>query len=261
MSLDLEHELKKRLEHKKILLMTHLVLGYPSLDVNREVIRQMANNGVDCIELQIPFSEPIADGPVILKANQQSLNSGITVKECFRFGQEVATAFPQVQFLFMTYYNIVFKYSEEHFLRRTCDIGFCGTIIPDLPPEEGQTYLATSKQLGLVPVQFFTPTSTDERMRIVAAQGAGFVYCVARRGVTGKQTAFDHTLEQYLVRCREATSLPLAVGFGISNREDVALLTGKADMAVIGTATIKLVDTQGPEAVGPFIAGLLAHRH
>ena len=260
MSMDLEHELKNRLEHKKILLMTHLVLGYPSLDVNREVIRQMADNGVDCIELQIPFSEPIADGPVILRASQQSLDNGITVEECFRFGQEVAVTFPQVQFLFMTYYNIVFKYGEEAFLRRTKDIGFRGTIIPDLPLEEGQTYLATSKKLGLAPVQFFTPTSTDERMRAVAAHGAGFVYCVARRGVTGTQTAFDHTLEQYLARCREATSLPLAVGFGISNREDVALLTGKADMAVIGTATIKLVDAQGPEAVGSFIAGLLAHR-
>jgi len=259
--MDLEHELKQRLEHKKMLLMTHLVLGYPSLAVNREVIRQMAEGGVDCIELQIPFSEPIADGPVILKANQQSLDSGITVEECFRFGQEMAAAFPQVRFLFMTYYNIVFKYGEAAFLKRTSDIGFCGTIVADLPPEEGQSYLAASKELGLAPVLFFTPTSTDERMRAVASQGAGFIYCVARRGVTGKQTAFDHTLDQYLARCRRATGLPMAVGFGISSREDIALLTGKADMAVIGTATIKLVDAQGPAAVGPFIAGLLAPEH
>jgi len=256
--MDLEKELKKRLAAKPILLMTHLVLGYPSLAVNREVIRQMAANGVDCIELQIPFSEPIADGPVILKASQQSLAQGISVEECFRFGQEMAAAFPEVRFLFMTYYNIVFKYGEESFLQRTRDIGFCGTIIPDLPPEEGQTYLERSKNLGLASILFFTPTSTDERMRTVAAQGAGFIYCVARRGVTGQQTAFDDTLNQYLARCRRATDLPLAVGFGISNRADVALLTGQADMAVIGTATIKLVDAQGPAAVGPFIAGLLA---
>jgi len=256
--MNLELELKKRLESKPILLMTHLVLGYPSLAVNREVIRQMAGNGVDCIELQIPFSEPIADGPVILKASQQSLNTGITVEACFRFGQEMASTFPGVRFLFMTYYNIVFKYGEEAFLQRTRDIGFCGTIIPDLPPEEGQRYLERSKNLGLAPILFFTPTSTDARMREVAAQGAGFIYCVARRGVTGQQTAFDDTLNDYLARCRRSTDLPLAVGFGISNREDVALLTGQADMAVIGTATIKLVDSQGPEAVGSFIAGLLA---
>lgn len=255
--MDLGKEIKKRLETKPILLMTHLVLGYPSLKVNREVIQQMAASGVDCIELQIPFSEPIADGPVILKASQQSLDAGITVEACFRFGQEMAAAFPEVRFLFMTYYNIVFKYGEAAFLQRTCDIGFCGTIVPDLPPEEGQTYLEGSKNLGLAPILFFTPTSTDERMRKVATQGAGFIYCVARRGVTGQQTAFDDTLDHYLARCRQATDLPLAVGFGISSREDVALLTGTADMAVIGTATIKLVDAQGPEAVAPFIAGLL----
>ncbi|WP_310599248.1 tryptophan synthase subunit alpha [Desulfobulbus sp.] len=258
MSRDLEQELKQRLQQKKILLMTHLVLGYPSLAVNREVIRQMAEAGVDCIELQIPFSEPIADGPVILKASQYSLDRGISVEACLRFGQEMAAAFPRVRFLFMTYYNIMFKYGELAFLRRTRDIGLCGTIVPDLPPEEGHDYLAASKELGLAPVQFFTPTSSEERMSHVAAQGAGFIYCVARRGVTGKQTAFDHALEQYLVRCRQATSLPLAVGFGIGNREDVAMLTGKADMAVIGTATIKLVDAKGPTAVGPFIAELLA---
>lgn len=171
--MDLEKELKKRLAAKPILLMTHLVLGYPSFAVNREVIAQMAASGVDCIELQIPFSEPIADGPVILKASQQSLAQGISVEECFRFGQEMAAAFPEVRFLFMTYYNIVFKYGEESFLQRTRDIGFCGTIIPDLPPEEGQTYLERSKNLGLAPILFFTPTSTDERMRTVAAQEIG----------------------------------------------------------------------------------------
>lgn len=254
--MDLAIELKNRLHTKPILLMTHLVLGYPSLAVNREVIAQMAANGVDCIELQIPFSEPIADGPVILKANQQSLNTGISVEDCFQFGQEMATAFPAVRFLFMTYYNIVFKYGEEAFLRRTKEIGFCGTIVPDLPPEEGASYLAASEALDLAPIQFFTPTSTDERMREVAALAKGFVYCVARRGVTGHHTAFDDSLGAYLARCRAATYLPLAVGFGISGREDVAMLQGKADMAVIGTATIKLVDAQGPTAVGPFIAGL-----
>ncbi|WP_321283861.1 tryptophan synthase subunit alpha [uncultured Vibrio sp.] len=255
--MDLAIELKNRLNTKPILLMTHLVVGYPSLSVNREVIAQMAANGVDCIELQIPFSEPIADGPVILKANQQSLLSGISVEQCFRFGQEMAAEFPAVRFLFMTYYNIVFKYGEEAFLRRTKDIGFCGTIIGDLPPEEGASYIATSEALGLAPIQFFTPTSSDERLHEVASLAKGFIYCVARRGVTGKQTTFDGGLTEYLNRCRNATDLPLAVGFGISNREDVAMLKGHADMAVIGTATIKLVDAQGPEAVGPFIAGLL----
>ncbi|WP_028582861.1 tryptophan synthase subunit alpha [Desulfogranum mediterraneum] len=256
--MELAHELHNRLEQKPILLMTHLVLGYPSLEDNRLVIEQMAANGVDCIELQIPFSEPIADGPVILKANQDSLETGITVEQCFTFAREMADRFPQVCFLFMTYYNIVYAQGEETFLGRTREIGLWGTIIPDLPPEEGQSYLQLSRELGLAAITFFTPTSTSARMEEVAGQGNGFVYCVARKGVTGKQTELDSSIEAYLKRCKGATALPLAVGFGISSRADIDRLTGMAEMAVIGTATIKLVDEQGPGAVGPFIAGLLA---
>ena len=254
--MSIQNDLQQRLQKKPILLMTHLVLGYPSLAVNREVIRQMAENGVDCIELQIPFSEPMADGPVILKANQDALASGIRVEESFTFASEMVEEFPQVNFLFMTYYNVVYRYGMNAFIQRAADIGMKGFIVPDLPPEEGQEYLRLAKELDMAAIMFFTPTSTDERMAEVAGQGNGFVYCVARKGVTGKQTAMDDNLAGYLIRCRRATDLPLAVGFGISSREDVALLEGKADMAVIGTATIKLVDEKGPEAVGPFIRSL-----
>lgn len=252
----LEAALRKRLEHKPILLMTHLVLGYPSFAVNREVIRHMAAGGVDCIELQIPFSEPIADGPVILRAGQKSLTHGTRVADCLRFGQEMAVAHPEVHFLFMTYYNILFQYGERAFLEHCRDIGFQGTIIPDLPPEEGASYIAASRELDLAPIPFFTPTSTRQRMQTTSRHGEGFVYCVARRGVTGRRTEVDKALASYLTRCRRATTLPLAVGFGIGSREDIRWLTGKADMAVIGTATIKLVDVQGSEAVGPYIASL-----
>ncbi|WP_457575048.1 tryptophan synthase subunit alpha [Desulfolithobacter sp.] len=253
----LQDDIRQRLQDKKILLMTHLVLGYPSLDVNREVIRQMAENGVDCIELQIPFSEPMADGPVILKANQDALAAGIRVADCLAFAKEMVTAFPRVNFLFMTYYNIVFRYGLQRFIDYAAEIGIRGFIIPDLPPEEGKEYLALSRERGKAAIMFFTPTSTDERMREVASRGDGFIYCVARRGVTGAHTEMDAGLVRYLERCRVATELPLAVGFGIGRREDVAMLEGRADMAVIGTATIRLVDEKGPAAVGPFIRELV----
>ncbi|CAK8721087.1 Tryptophan synthase alpha chain [Candidatus Electrothrix gigas] len=254
---NIQQDIQQRLQKKPILLMTHLVLGYPSLAVNREVIRQMAENGVDCIELQIPFSEPMADGPVILKANQDALAAGIRVEESFTFAKEIVEEFPQVHFFFMTYYNIVYRYGLPAFIQRAKEIGIKGFIVPDLPPEEGGEYLELAQEKDMAAIMFFTPTSTDARMTEVAGQGSGFIYCVARKGVTGKQTAMDDELAQYLERCRQATDLPLAVGFGISSREDVALLEGKADMAVIGTATIKLVDRQGPEAVGPFIRSLV----
>jgi len=252
----LKDDLQQRLQKKPILLMTHLVLGYPSLATNREVIRQMAENGVDCIELQIPFSEPMADGPVILKANQDSLAAGIRVKDCFMFAADMVREFPQVNFLFMTYYNIVFRYGLKAFIERSAEMGMKGFIVPDLPPEEGGEYLCLAADSNMAAIMFFAPTSTDKRMVEVAGQGSGFIYCVARRGVTGEHTEMDENLAGYLDRCRRATQLPLAVGFGIGSRKDVAMLEGKADMAVIGTATIKLVDREGSDAVGPFIRDL-----
>jgi tryptophan synthase alpha chain len=235
--------------------MTHLVLGYPSLDVNREVIRQMVDNGVDLMEMQIPFSEPVADGPVISRACQEAIAGGVTVRQCLDFAAEV-TAEHSIPFLFMTYFNIIYKYGQEAFFDRAKSMGIRGFIVPDLPPEEGSSYLKTAAACGIAPIQIFAPTSTGQRMRELAAAAEGFVYCVARRGVTGSRTAFGGEFDDYLRRCRAATDLPLAVGFGIQGQEDVAALDGKADIAVIGTRTIRLVEEEGPGAVGPFIASL-----
>lgn len=251
----LEQQLRERLTAKKILLMTHIVLGYPSFAANREVIAQMVANGVDCIEMQIPFSEPMADGPVILRANQDSLAAGTTVADCLAFGAEMGEKY-DIPFLFMTYYNIVFKYGEEKFFRDCRQAGIKGLIIPDLPPEMGDDFFRLAREYQVAPVLIFAPTSTDARMAELNRSAAGFIYCAARRGVTGKQSEFGGEFTAYLTRCRAATELPLAVGFGIRNREDVAAITGKADIAVIGSETIRLVDREGPQAVGPFIAGL-----
>lgn len=251
----LENNLREALTRKKILLMTHLVLGYPSFAVNRQVISQMVENGVDIIELQIPFSEPVADGPMILKANQEAIANGVRVRECLEFAGEVTAAY-KIPFLFMTYFNILFNYGVKGFIEKALAIKIRGLIIPDLPPEEGSGYFDLARQLGLSPIQIFAPTSTAERMRVLAGHGDGFIYCVARRGVTGKKTEFARDFDDYLARCRGATGLPLAVGFGIRGKADVDYLTGRADIAVIGTETIRLVDEKGPAAVGPFIAGL-----
>jgi tryptophan synthase alpha chain len=156
----------------------------------------------------------------------------------------------------MTYYNILYKFGLEEFIERAYNLSIQGFIIPDLPPEEGQEYIEQVKNRHMAPINIFAPTSTKERMQLLALNGAGFIYCVARRGVTGKRTDFDQDFDEYIARCRSATSLPLAVGFGIRSREDVGFLTGKADIAVIGTETIRLVNEKGAEAVGPFIASL-----
>ncbi|MEN8257325.1 MAG: tryptophan synthase subunit alpha [Thermodesulfobacteriota bacterium] len=240
---------------KDILLMTHIVLGYPSLTVNREVIKQMVENGVELIEMQIPFSEPMADGPTIVRANQEAIENGTTVKACMEFAAEMCSEH-NTSFLFMTYYNILYKYGMENFFKKAKEIGIKGFIIPDLPPEEGEEFWSLAAQYDIAPILIYAPTSTEERMQELAASAKGFIYCVARKGVTGRQTDFDAAFDDYMARCHRGTALPLAVGFGISNRDDIAYLTGKADIGVIGTATINLVDDKGPEAVGPFIASL-----
>ena len=252
----LNNNLTAALGRQEILLMTHIVLGYPSFAANREVVRQMVENGVNLIEMQIPFSEPMADGPVIIKANQESLAHGTKVRQCLAFAAEMVATYP-IPLLFMTYYNILFKYGEEAFIKEAARIGIQGLIVPDLPPEEGATYLKRTKDNGLAPILIFAPTSTDRRMQELSAVADGFVYCVARRGVTGSETAFDEEFDRYIARCRQqAGGLPLAVGFGIRDRADVAAIRGRAEIAVIGSETIRLVDEKGPAAVGPFIAGL-----
>lgn len=254
----LEQILRERKASKDILLMTHIVLGYPSFETNREVIKEMVENGVDCIEMQIPFSEPMADGPVILKANQDSLAHGTTIEDCLNFGAEMCATY-DIPFLYMTYYNIIYKYGEQRFLERAAGAGIQGLILPDLPPEEGGTLCTGAKELGMAPIMIYSPTSTVERMAELSGYGAGFIYCTARRGVTGSHSDLDSGFQAYLNRCRQATSLPLAVGFGIQNRGDIEALIGAADIGVVGSQTIKLVDEQGSAAVGPFISQLFGN--
>jgi tryptophan synthase alpha chain len=237
--------------------MTHIVMGYPDFDTSFRIVEEMVKAGVDLMELQIPFSEPIADGPVILHANQRALEAGSTVERCFSFAGEVTKRF-DIPFLFMTYYNILFKFGTTAFIDRMKSLGLSGAIVPDLPPEEGMTYLDEMKQQGLDPIFIFSPNTPDARMRTLAEHGRGFVYCVARKGVTGASTSFSTEIDGYLARCRAATRLPLAVGFGVKSKEDVDFLRGKADVAVVGTQTIRVVEEEGIEGVYPFIRSLRA---
>jgi tryptophan synthase alpha chain len=251
----LETYVNNRLKEKDILLMTHIVLGYPTFEESLSMIEAMVNAGVDLMELQIPFSEPIADGPVILHANQKALVGGTTVQKCIDFAHEVAKTF-DIPFLFMSYYNILYKYGVDRFASAMSQSGIRGAIVPDLPPEEGMDYLKSMEAYGLSPIFIFSPTTPDERMKYLSSFGKGFIYCVARKGVTGVDTDFSGELEKYLVRCRKATGLPLALGFGVKEREDVEYLTGKADIAIVGSQTIRLVDEKGVDHVGDFIKSL-----
>ncbi|MCK5541991.1 MAG: tryptophan synthase subunit alpha [Desulfobacterales bacterium] len=251
----LKSYINKKLDQKDILLMTHIVMGYPSFEDSMNIVEQMVEAGVDLMELQIPFSEPMADGPVILKANQKSLEKGSTVKKCFEFANKASKRF-DIPFLFMSYANILHKFGMEKFSDQMAAMDIKGAIVPDIPPEEGKEYIRAMEKNKLCPIFIFSPETSDERMRYLSDNAKGFIYCVARKGVTGKETQFSHELDTYLKRCRKATDLPLAVGFGVKDKKDMNYLKGKADIAVIGSETIRIVDEKGVKATYDFICNL-----
>jgi tryptophan synthase alpha chain len=251
----LEQHIRQKQQKKPLLLMTHIVIGYPSFPESWALARSMVDAGVDLMELQIPFSEPMADGPVILKANQDALAAGATVGKCLEFARELAQQVP-IPLVFMSYYNIVFKHGVERFAAEMKRAGLYGAIVPDLPIEEGADYARAMSTEGLAAVPLFAPNTPEPRMRLLAEAASGMVYCVARKGVTGAKTDFSTELGDYLARARRATALPLAVGFGLKSKVDVDFVRGKVDVAVVGTESLRILNESGVGAVGEFIQTL-----
>jgi tryptophan synthase alpha chain len=257
MTLGLEAHVRAALEAQPLLLMTHLVVGYPSLDANWAMLEAMDAAGVDLVELQLPFSEPIADGPWFAKANHEAIRAGTTWPAYFDFAARASRSF-RFPLLFMGYYNSVFRMGAEPFCSRLTDAGLRGFIVPDLPPEEAIELNATARARGVDPILLMTPANSPDRLGAIAEQASGFVYCTARRGVTGKKTDLSAEAEAFLVRCRGATSLPLAVGFGIGSSADVRALRGLAQIAVVGTAGLRAWEERGPAAYGELLQALTA---
>jgi tryptophan synthase alpha chain len=253
----LETYIRERLEQKDLLVMAHVVCGYPSFEDNWQELEIMAEAGVDLVELQFPFSEPSADGPLFVKANQLSLKNGTTVQQCFDFMKKVNDAFP-FKVMMMGYYNTAYKMGHEQFVERLAEAGGCAYILPDLPVQEAGELHALSAPLGISPIMLMTPTNSDKRLQEIADASDGFVYAVARKGVTGQSTSMDDGLSEFLDRCREHTKLPLGVGFGISTKEDLDFLRGKAEIAIIGTAALKTWEEGGADALRTFFKQLMS---
>ena len=235
----LEAHVRERLAvgDRRILLMTHLIVGYPSLEANRAMLRRMAAHGVDLVELQMPFSEPVADGPTFVRANQEALSRGLTLEAYFDFFHEAGelAAFPR---LFMGYYNTVFRAGHSEFCRRLQGAGGSGFILPDLPYEEYGDLFDLGARHRLDPVLLMTPTNTEDRLSELGRRARGFVYAVARKGVTGRRTELRDELYRFLDACRAATDLPLALGFGLRGGEDLRALHGRVEIGIVGSALL-----------------------
>lgn len=253
----LETYIRQRQQYKKLLLMTHAVIGYPSLEANMAMLEAMQRADVDLVELQLPFSEPIADGPVFVRANQHALQAGMTWKRYFTFMQRASRAF-DFKILLMGYYNSVLQMGHDTFCACLAEHGGSGCIIADLPPEESGDLLHHADTYQLSPIVLMTPTNSVPRLQEIARQARGFVYCVARKGVTGKPTHLDDGLEGFMARCRRATSLPLALGFGLRTGADLRRLHGLADIGIVGTALLAAWEQGGAEQYEALLQDLRA---
>lgn len=225
-------------------LIGHTIINYPNRAEAMKIVDVLVANQVDLIELQIPFSEPIADGPIFAKANQDVIDQGLSLQECYEFMAEL-TAKYDIPFVFMTYANVVFKQGYDHFIKSAKKAGAKGAIVPDLPLDIAEDYYEACCKHNFAPISVVSPNITPKRLAKIAPYFDGFLYAVARAGVTGPKTSFDSELTRYLDELREFTQLPIAVGFGVAQGADVEFLRGKADYAVIGTQTIRSYQEQG----------------
>lgn len=246
----LDQKLLQIKKDRKIGLMAHVVVGYPSLTETVSIVKIMTDAGIDIVELQIPFSDPLADGPTIMKACEKSLEQGTRVKDAFAIMKQLSSEV-SIPLLFMAYYNTVFNYGTETFCKDAKEAGAAGLIIPDMPVDEEseEGFYAACKKYDLHTIQVLSPASTDERLKKNAKIANGFVYFTARQGTTGAKDTLDPKIGKYLKKMRDVFDLPLAVGFGISKKEHVEMLKDKADIAVIGSAVIDLINNSPKERV------------
>jgi tryptophan synthase alpha chain len=222
-------------------LIAYLTVGYPSLETTYDVASILANNGCDIIELGIPFSDPLADGATIQKASYQALQQGITPQICLEAARKLHQRIA-IPLVFMSYYNPILSFGLEAFCVASVKAGIDGLIIPDLPPEEGAELEASTKKLKLDLIYLLAPTSTEERISLVADRSQGFIYLVSLTGVTGARQSLPPELEDFVNRVRQRTRKPLCIGFGVANPEQAKRAARIADGVIVGSRLIQLID-------------------
>ena len=237
----IEEKFKKLKEANQKALIPFITAGDPDLDTTKRLVIEMERAGADIIELGVPFSDPIADGPAIQKASYRSLKSGTTLKKIIGVVKELRQT-TEIPLVLMTYYNPVFKYGISEFVRDASDAGVDGIIIPDLPPEEGEGIIEEGKRHNLNTIFLLAPTSTKERIKIVASASTGFIYYVSLTGVTGARKSLPETVEASVNKIRKATDKPIAVGFGISTAEQAKRIASFADGVIVGSAIVNVIE-------------------
>ena len=226
--------------------ITFITAGDPDIDSTYDFILKMADAGADIIEIGIPFSDPVAEGPVIQNANVRALKAGITTDKVFEMVKKVREK-SDVTLCFMTYANLIFHYGYDKFFAKCQEIGISAVIVPDMPYEEKEEMESISLKYDVAFISMVAPTSED-RVRMIAREAKGFIYVVSSMGVTGVRSDISTDLKPIIGHIREVTDTPCAIGFGISNPEQAEKMAGISDGAIVGSAIVRIVEKYGKEA-------------
>ncbi|WP_346844250.1 tryptophan synthase subunit alpha [uncultured Rothia sp.] len=230
-------------------LIGYLPVGYPSVDESIAAAIELGKNGADIIELGIPYSDPVMDGPVIQKATEEAIENGFRLKDTFRAVREITEATDAVVTV-MTYWNPVLRYGVEEFARDLAEAGGAGIITPDLVPNEASEWFEMSEKYGLDRIFLAAISSSTERLHMISEASSGFVYAVSVMGVTGARSSVNNAAQQLVEDLRTAGAPRVCVGLGVSKREHVEEIGAYADGVIVGTALVKALQTGGAEAVG-----------
>jgi len=244
---------KLKAENKKTFI-PYIMAGDPSLAKTEDIVLMFEECGADIVELGVPFTDPLADGPTIQRAAERALKEGVTLKKVISLVKRLRQK-TKIPLVLMTYYNLVFKYGEEKFIADAKEAGVDGVIIPDLPPDEAQAFTKFAKKSAIATIFLLAPTSTGERIKKVAAASTGFIYYVSITGITGSQLLLDGSIEKTISNIRGITDKPVAVGFGISTPEEARAVAGISDGVIIGSAIVKKAQGNLDEEFKSFLRG------
>jgi tryptophan synthase alpha chain len=244
-------------------LVIYFTAGDPDLATTREMAIAAIDNGADVIELGVPFSDPLADGPVIQRASERAVARGTRLSDVLAICKEIRAARPAAGIILFSYLNPVVRMGMAEFAKAAKDAGADGVLLTDMIVEEADEYLRVMLENEMSPVFLAAPTSPDARLKAIAENSRGFIYAISRVGITGTQTELARDAQALVERIRQFTKLPIALGFGISNTDHVRAVNAFADAAVVGSAVVQLIEktpaAEAPKAVGEFVAGLLQH--
>lgn len=245
----IDHAFERARKNGRKVLIPYIMAGDPDLETTCRLVPALDRAGADVIELGIPFSDPIADGPVILRAAMRSLTHDTSLEEVLGAVRRIR-AQTEIPIVFMSYYNPIYQYGEEAFARDAVAAGVDGVIIPDLPPEEGAGLMAAARAHGLATIFLLAPTSNPERIARVCRATTGFVYYVSLTGITGAALTDHADVKARIERIRQATRKPIAVGFGIATPEQAREVGQVADGVIVGSALVRVIESRHEEAGG-----------